>query len=163
MFTKNQDQDKRKPAIIKGISRNMKISEIASRLQVHRWMILKDIKSMKRNRDPDLKKAYKTARERKIKKSVAYRAENRFRDMTGMTLKERTFINMLHYHRSELLKVLKSDDENQAIQKLSSSVKRCLKNNGIITPGWGEFEITSEAREYLSDPDHKIWQDNRNE
>lgn len=149
----------RRPAIIEGISRNMKPSEIASKLSVGRWVIVKDIKKMKYEKNSELEQAYKTAKKRMNKetKPIASRAEKRFKEMTGMTLEEKTFINMLHYHKTELLMILNSKNENEAIQRLPSSTRRCLKKHDIITSGWGDSEINEKVREYLSDNDHQIW------
>jgi hypothetical protein len=158
MTTQRNDQEKRRPIILEGLSRNMKTSEIASQLGVKKWVIKRDIRKMRYNRNPKLKRAYKTADEAKEKnmRSKANRAEEKFQDMTGMTLEEKTFLNMLHYYRPELVKILSSNDENPAINKLASSTKRCLKKHGIIVTGWKESEITPKARKYLEDPEHKI-------
>ncbi len=158
MTTQSNEQKKRRPVILEGLSRNLKTSEIASQLGVNKWVIKRDIQSMRYNRNPKLKQAYKTADEAKEEntRSSANRAETRFKDMTGMTLEEKTLLNMLHYYRPELLKILGSNDENHAINKLASSTKRCLKKHGIIVTGWKDSELTPKAREYLEDPDHEV-------
>lgn len=156
-------QAERRSAIIEGVSRNIKPSEIASKLSVSKWVIVKDIKKMRYQGDRELKQAYETAKSRKKKKTkpIAVRAEKRFQEMTGMTLEEKTFINMLHYYRTDLLEILASEDETLAIHRLPSSTRRCLKKHDIITSGWGESEINEKVREYLSDENHQIW--NKNE
>lgn len=158
MTAQSNEQEERRPVILEGLSRNLKTSEIASQLGVKKWVIKRDIRKMRYNRNPKLKQAYKTADEAKEEniRSNASRAETRFQDMTGMTLEEKTFLNMLHYYKPELMKILGSNDENQAINKLASSTKRCLKKHGIINTGWKESEITPKALKYLEDPDHKI-------
>lgn len=163
MRTQVKKQEKHREIILEGISNSLKTSEIASQLNVDKRIIKNDIQKMKRSQDPELVQAYKTANKRENTKSDAARAEKKFKDMTGMTLKEKTFINMLYYYRPELLEILKSKDENLAIQELSSSAKRCLKKHGIITKGWRKSEITSETRDYLSNPDHQIWEETKNE
>ena len=162
MITQLKKQEKRRSTILEGLSRNLKTSDIASQLNVDEWVILNDIKKMKYHKDPELRQAYETAnrRKREKKKFIATRDENTFQDITGMTLQEKSFRNMLHYYKPELLDILNSEDENLAIQKLSSSDKRCLRQNGIITPKLGKSELTLKARECLSDPDHKIWEKN---
>jgi hypothetical protein len=158
MTTKSK-QAKRQTAIIEGISRNLKPSEIASRLSVGKWVVVKDIKKMRYQRNSELEKAYETAEERRKNKikPIAVRAEKRFKEMTGMSLEEKTFINMLYFHKTDLLEILESKDENEAIQRLPSSTRRCLKKHEIITSGWGDSGINEKVREYLSDQDHQIW------
>ncbi len=95
-------------AILEGISRNMKPSEIASKLSVGKWVVVKDIKKMRYQRNSELEKAYETAKKRRKNKTkpIAVRAEKRFKEMTGMSLEEKTFINMLHFHKTDLLEIL---------------------------------------------------------
>jgi hypothetical protein len=161
MIIEVQEQNKRQTKIIEAIGRNMKISEIASDLKVSKWIILNDIKKMKYYKDPKLIQAYQIAKNGRNPKTIskATSAENKFQDMTGMTLKEKTFLNMLHYYKPELLKIINSKDENLAIHKLSSSVKRCLKKHDIIKQRWKQSEITTSARKYLMNPKHNIWKE----
>ena len=51
------DLQKRRFAILKGISQDLNDSEIAAQLGVNRWMIQRDLKLMQHNRDPRLKQA----------------------------------------------------------------------------------------------------------
>jgi len=78
--------------------------------------------------------------------------------MTGITLQEKSFRNMIDFNKHELLKILKSEDQNAAIFKLSTSIQKTLKKNGIITKRWQDNEITERAQEYLTikNPARKI-------
>ena len=69
--------------------------------------------------------------------------------MTGMTFKEKSFRNMIEFYKPELRKILKSEKQYAAINKLPKSIRRILKNNGIIAYGRKNLRITSDAREYL--------------
>ena len=51
---------KRQSVILEGISQDLKYKEIASQLGVNRWVILNDLKIMRKNRDPRLEQAKKT-------------------------------------------------------------------------------------------------------
>lgn len=83
------------------------------------------------------------------KKLISTVSEETFHSMTGMSLQEKTYLNMIAFYKPELMKVINSEDEAEALRKLSPSVKRSLKNNGIIIKGWGKYEITPEARKHL--------------
>jgi hypothetical protein len=158
-MTTQSKQAKRQTAIIEGISRNLKPSEIASKLSVGKWVVVKDIKKMRYQKNRELEKAYETAEKRRNEnkaKPIAVRAEKRFKEMTGMSLEEKTFINMLQYYKPDLLEILNSKDENLAIQRLPSSTKRCLKKHDLITSGW-KGSINKKVRKYLRDQDHQIW------
>jgi len=151
-----QAREKRRPTVLKGISQDLKDSEIATKLGVNRWVIKSDIRFMKNNGDPELKhaqKAQELVQEKKrldfIKEKKFTKHNDRFLNMTGMTLKEKSFRNMIDFHRHELTKILKSRDQNAAIKKLPKSVRRTLIHNGIITKGWRACEIDSNVRKYL--------------
>ena len=84
---------KRRPIILKGISQDLKHSEIADQLGANRGLIMSDIKLMRRNGDPGLKKAEKAqvqAREKKVlllkKEKKHFKQNERFLRMTGITL-----------------------------------------------------------------------------
>ena len=147
------ERRKRRPIILEGIGRDLKHSEIATQLGVNRWVITNDLRLMQRSGDPELKQAQEAQEQiRVMKQSVSAHARNeRFLRMTGMTLQEKSFRNMIDFNRHELMKILNSKDQNAAIMKLPKSVRKPLMRNGIITSGWHSREITSHAREYLID------------
>jgi len=70
--------------------------------------------------------------------------------MTGMTFKEKSFNNMMSYYKPELSKILKSENEYDAIRELSKSVRKTLKKNGIIARVQKNSGLTRRARTYLS-------------
>jgi hypothetical protein len=98
-------------------------------------------------------KAQALVREKKdlliIKEKRHFKQNERFQSMTGITLQEKSFRNMIDFNKHELLKILDSKDQNTAISRLPKSIKRTLKNNGIITEGWHECELSLKALDYL--------------
>jgi hypothetical protein len=151
-----RERQERRPIILRGISEDLKHSDIATQLGVNRWVVMNDLKIMRYNGDPELKQA-RSAQEQIREKNqsvltgdkVHAKHNDRFLRMTGMTLQEKSFRNMIDFNRQELMKILKSEDQNAAIFKLPKSIRRILIHNGIITRGWHKREITAHAREYL--------------
>ncbi len=150
MMTDIQEQKTRRLDILEGINNGVGKVEIAAGLGVPVWVVIKDLKRMRHNRDSKLVQAYETAsaRIRAMKQAVADLPNDRFYSMTGMSLKEKTFNNMISFYRPEFIKILKSDVECDAIRDLTDSVRRTLKHNGIITQK--SPQITSKARNYLT-------------
>jgi transposase len=152
MVSDTKEQEARRMGIINGINNGIPCSKIAAKLGVRLRVIKSDIKRMRHDRDPALKKAYLKAEERvqSEKRKQANLPDERFQMMTGMTLKEKTFRNMLSFYKPELMEIIRSENESEAIGKLSNSVKRTLKHNGIIIQGWKTPEISELARKHLS-------------
>ncbi|MBN2334921.1 hypothetical protein JXL21_05135 [Candidatus Bathyarchaeota archaeon] len=147
-----QEQETRRLDILDGINGGYANSEIAVKLGVPLWVVRRDLKRMRHNRDPELKQAYRKAEEQvqAEKQSIASLPDERFQRMTGMTFKEKTFNNMMSFYRPELRKILEAENECAAIRDLSDSVRKTLKRNGIIAQGWKTPEITAHARAYLT-------------
>jgi hypothetical protein len=99
-------------------------------------------------------KAQAQVREKKVlllaKEKKHFKQNERFQSMTGITLREKSFRNMIDFNKHELLEILKSEDQHYAIMKLSKSIQKTLKKNGIITKKWQDNEITYCAQEYLT-------------
>jgi hypothetical protein len=99
-------------------------------------------------------KAQEQVQEKKVlllsKDMIHVKQNERFLGMTGITLKEKSFRNMIDFNKYDLLKILKSDDQHVAIHKLSKNIQKSLKRNGIITKRWQDNEITERAQEYLT-------------
>ena len=109
---------------------------------------------MQHESDIDLRQMYQK-REELIKVNrqlLAKIHEKRFYGMTGMTFKEKTFRNMINFHRPELEKVMGSKDESHEISKLSRNARKILKRNKIINYGCGYYEITPKARDFMCAP-----------
>ena len=107
---------------------------------------------MKYSKDPELKKRY-LERDELInlnKHKLAKKMQSRFLRMTGLTIEEKMFQNMVFFYRTELKKILKSQDESKAISKLSSNIRKTLQRNEILTKGWGVLGITPKARVFLT-------------
>ena len=84
-----------------------------------------------------------------IKEKNHFKHNERFLGLTGMTLQEKSFRNMIDFNKHELLKILKSKDQNAAISRLPKNIRRNLLHNGIITKGWHKCEITEQALKCL--------------
>jgi hypothetical protein len=147
-----QEQETRRLDILKGINNGFGNVKIAAELGIPLGVVINDLKRMRHNRDSELAQAYVNAlnqvREKKL--SVAELSNDRFYHMTGMSLTEKTFNNMMSFYRPEIRKIYKSDIEGTMIRELPSSIRRTLKKNGIIARGWSSPQLTSKAREYLA-------------
>ena len=150
MSTFIRERQERRLIILEGISQSLKHSEIATQLGVNRWVILNDLRFMRKNGDPELKEAQEVQEQIRVNRpSVASINSERFLNMTGMTFQEKSFRNMIDFNKQELLNILKSEDQHAAIIKLPKSIQKTLKRNGIITKRWQDNEITIKTREYL--------------
>jgi hypothetical protein len=155
----------RRLIILEGIRQDLKNSEISAQLGTNRWVIKSDIKYMKKNGDIGLKQAINAqakVREKKVlllsEEKTHFKHNERFLGMTGVTLQEKSFRNMIDFNKFELLKVLKSEDQHAEICKLPKSVQKTLKKNGVITKNWRDNEISKRAQEYLTlnNPTHEL-------
>ena len=149
-------RDERRLIILEGISQDLGHSEISAQLGADRWVVRSDIKYMQRNDDLGLRLAKEDQaliREKKVllltEETRHFKQNKRFQSMTGITLQEKSFRNMIDYNKHDLLLILRSEDQNAEIFKLSKSIQRTLKKNGIITKRWKDNEITERAQEYL--------------
>lgn len=150
-------RNERRLIILEGISQDLGHSEISAQLGANRWVVRSDIKYMQRNDDLGLRLAKEDQTQIREKKALLlteetrqFKQNQRFQSMTGITLQEKSFRNMIDYNRHDLLLILRSDDQNAEIFKLSSSIQKTLKKNGIITKRWKDNEITERAQEYLT-------------
>jgi len=149
-------QQKRRLDILEGISQDRKHSEISAQLGATQGTIKSDIRFMRRKGDLGLIQAEKDQVQVREKKALLLSKEKRhskqnerFLCMTGITIQEKSFHNMIDFNKHELLKILKSIDQNAAISKLPKSVRKTLLNYGIITNVWRNSEITVKALDYL--------------
>jgi predicted DNA-binding protein YlxM (UPF0122 family) len=152
MLNVYEDRESRRFTILEGISKNLSYSEIAAQIGVNRWIINSDIRRMKYDRDPKLRQMYQKREELiKANKQIStQKRDNRFYGMTGMTIDEKMFQNMIHFHKNELKKVMGSKDESNEISKLSKNARKILKRNKIVNYWCGKYEITSQARDFLT-------------
>lgn len=147
---------KRRQIILDGISQDLKHSEISTQLRVTRAILMSDIKYMRINGDLGLIQAEKTqelVHDKKVlltSKNMDYNNQNeKYLGMTGITLQEQSFRNMIDFNKHELLKILKSKNQHTVIVKLPKSIRKTLKKNGIIIKRWQDNEISERAQEYL--------------
>lgn len=152
MTSNIQEQETRRLNIIDGVNEGFGNTKIAAKLGVPLWTVIGDLKKMRHNRDTELQQAYSNAAEQVQvnKRLTANIPEERFHHMTGMSLMEKTFNNMMSFYEPELRKILKSENESDAIRELPDSVRKTLKHNGIIAQGWKTPEITKHARLHLT-------------
>ncbi len=137
--------------ILEGISQDLNNLEIATQMGISRWVVMRDLRSMKFNKDPELKKAYLDQEARLVasKLSISNVRDDRFQLMSGMSITDKNFENMVNFYRPELMKILESKDEYVAITNLSKSVQRTLLHNEIIAGRKYRRQISSRARGYL--------------
>lgn len=152
MSNKIQEREDRRLEVIDCISSGFSTTMIARRLDVPIWTILGDLKRMQHNRDSKLKEAYRHAREQILvkKQLTANLPDKKFHRMTGMTFQEKTRNNMMSFYRPELWKILKSENQGDAIRELPNSVRKTLKRNGLITSGWKYLQVTEYVRTCLT-------------
>jgi hypothetical protein len=157
MLENTSARKKRRLIILKGISQDLKHSEISAQLGANRGGINSDIKLMRRIGDLGLiqaERAQVLVREEKailLKEEKGHFKQNkRFLSMTGISLQEKSFRNMIDFNKFDLMNVLKSENQHVAIVKLPKSIKKSLKRNGIITKRWQDNEITLKALDYLT-------------
>jgi hypothetical protein len=150
-------RENRRHIILKGISEDLKHSEISDQLGVNRGLITSDIRYMRRNGDFGLiwaEEAQGQVQEEKVlllkKEKNHFKQNERFLSMTGITLQEKSFRNMVDFNKQALLKILRSKDQQAAIVKLPTNIQKTLRRHGIITERWHNNEITMRAEEYLS-------------
>jgi hypothetical protein len=150
MINVSSENETRRQTLLEGISQNLNYTEIAAQLGLRRGDLLKDLKAMRLKRDTGLRDAQRTAQAKiHAEKQVAStRRDERFHGMTGMTLQEKTFQNMVHYYKHELMVILRSKDQDAAIRGLPQSTRRTLMHNEIITKR-NRPQITPQARKHL--------------
>jgi len=123
-------------------------------------MVRKDVKLMQQNRDPGLRDAERARDAIRTEKSERLNAEKvhvkeeaMFLSMTGMTLHEKTFRNMIDFYRPELTEIMKAGDQSDAITALTKADRRTMLHNGILNGRRGAYKswsITTQAEEYLA-------------
>ncbi len=144
-----QKQALRRPAVLEGISQNQTIKDIALKLGVTQLHIYRDINSMRYYRDPDFIKAQRMGQVTR-KKEKALRVESleeKFTKMTGKSIQEKSFENMVFHYKPELLIVLESGDFETGIKKLSLNTRRALVKAGLLNKK--HTEITQKALDHL--------------
>ena len=111
MLENTTTQQKRRLIILSGISQDLNNSEISAQLRATRGVILRDIKFMRSNGDLGLiqaEKAQALVREKKdlliIKEKRHFKQNERFQSMTGITLQEKSFRNMIDFNKHLLMK-----------------------------------------------------------
>jgi hypothetical protein len=143
-------REQRRQAILDGISQNRSYLEIAYQIGIRRRELIRDISAMRRTRDPGLLDAQRKAEDKidEEKRSASKRRDKIFYEMTGMTLREKTFQNMVSFYKPELVHILNSGDQISAIRELPMSVRKTLTKNHILTKG-GNIQISQKARDHL--------------
>ena len=156
MLEKIITRKKRRQIILEGISQDLNHSDISAQLRVTRGVLMSDINYMRSNGDLGLIQAELTqvqVHENKVsltsKNMEHYKQNEKFLGMTGITLQEQSFRNMIDFNKHELLKILKSKDQHAAIVKLPTSIQKTLKKNGIIIRRWQDNEISERAQKYF--------------
>jgi len=136
--------------LLDGLSRNQSYAELALRLGVRRGELIREVKGMRRRRDAGYFDAKRRGRgfleEERV--AVSVRREERFFGMMGMSIREKTFLNMVSFYRPELLAILRSEDHESAIRELPNSVRKTLVRNNILASR-GRLKVTDLALSML--------------
>jgi hypothetical protein len=151
MTNTTRTAEERRLLILGGIGKDHSSIEIASEMGVRKWVVMNDIRAMQRNNDPELKQAYKdkVTRASAGKVSQITSRNEAFHQMTGMSFQQKNFENMINYYKAELKGISDSQDERYAVTGLTSSVRKTLKRNDILTKLRGKNQLTPKARAYL--------------
>lgn len=162
MLENTSRQEKHRLFILEGISQDLKFSEISAQLGTNRWVIMRQIRSMKYNGDIGFKQAEEAQARVRLKKTLLlnkekkyFKQNEKFLSSTGITLQERSFRNMVDFNKSELLRIMKSEHQHAEINKLPKNIQRTLIKNGIITKSYRDNEITERAQNYLTNKNPK--------
>ena len=141
----------RRLTILNGINGGLSHEKIAEKMGIQPRMLRRDLKRMRRIKDPELRQIQKNAETKAIvdKEEKANRAGERFKRITGMTFQEKTFNNMISFYEPEIRKIMRAKEQDVAIRCLPSSVYKTLKRNGIIASGWKTLQVTQRARNHL--------------
>ena len=152
MLNVYEDRESRRFTILEGISKNISYSEIAAQLGVNKWIVSSDVRKMQHERDLELRRMYQKRTEliKANRQMIAQKQEKRFFGMMGTTIDEKMFQNMIHYHKPDLKRAMGSKNESKEISKLSRNVRKILTRNKIINHGYGKYEITEKARDFLT-------------
>jgi len=144
------DQEQRREALLDGISQNLSFKELAARLGIRRGTLIRDIRAMRWSNDSGLLEAQRLAQDvvEEERQSVSAGHEARFLRMTGMSISEKTFQNMVFFYRAEILSILNSRDSVAAIRDLPSGVRKTLLHNKILV-NRVRPEISKRARDAL--------------
>lgn len=143
-------QDKRRILLLDGISQNLSYVELAARLGVQRKELIRDVKTMRQRRDPALLEAQRAGKARvdDEKQSASNRRDERFFRMTGMTIREKTFQNMVHFYRPEIMSILQSEDREAAISEIPQRIRKTLRKHEILTSRNNSY-ISQQAQDQL--------------
>ena len=157
--TYEMELEMRRTEILEAISQGLKYSEIAAKLGTSRWKILNEVRIMRLNTDLRLRDAERARNMVQAEEGVRVesgkvyvREDEVFQRMTGLTLEEKSFENMIEFYRPQLLSIIASDDEGAAIMGLPKRVRATLRNNGIIDGRRGSrktWRITEKSKDYL--------------
>ena len=149
-ITLYKEREIRRPIILEGISKDLSYSAIADQLGVTRYIVQKDIRTMQYNKDPELRKVYNEREEYKKNKHKKYvkKIETRFHRMTGISLEEKMFRNMIHFYKKEIGRVIGSENESLEIGNLSNKIRKIFIRNKIMKRGGSKYELTSKTRSF---------------
>jgi len=148
---KNENrQENHRQIILNGISQNIGYTELASQLGVSRKEVIREVKTLRRRRDPDLFEAQRAAKARvdEEKLSASRKRDERFFRMAGMTIREKSFQNMVQFYKPEITSILESENQEAAISEIPQRVRKILRKYEILTSR--SFpEISQRAQDQL--------------
>jgi len=116
---------------------------------VNKIDIYRDVNTMRFNKDPDLIEAQRMGQAKKQKEQVLWSEslEEKFIKMTGKSIQEKSFENMVLHYKPELLIILESKDFETGIKKLSQNTRRVMVKVGLLNKN--NADITQKALDQL--------------
>ena len=148
-MNRKQRQTLRRPSILEGISHNLNYKEIADKLGVNQNDIYRDVNTKRNKKDPDLIEAQGMGQAEKQKEQILWSEsiEEKFIKMTGKSIQEKSFENMVFHYKPELLIILESKDFETGIKKLSINTRRAMVKVGLLNKN--NADITQKALDQL--------------
>jgi hypothetical protein len=94
------------------------------------------------------------ARVGSLKNKFHIQQNQEFLEMTGISLEEKNFRNMVDYYKPLLIEIIEARDESDAIMVLPRNDRKTMVKNGLITgEKWQKktWSISIRAKKYLVD------------
>lgn len=109
----------------------------------------------RRETDSDiLKLAKELVRVGTLKNKFHIQQNQEFQEMTGISLEEKNFRNMVDYYKPKLIEIIEALDQSAAIMVLPRNDRKTMVKNGLITgEKWQKktWSVSIRAKKYLGD------------
>ena len=94
------------------------------------------------------------ARVGNLKNKFHIQQNKEFQEMTGISLEEKNFRNMVDYYKPLLIEIIESRDQSAAIMILPKNDRKTMVKNGLLTgEKWQKktWSISIRAKKYLGE------------